>query len=236
MQTPDRGFTRIVIEKPFGRDLRSYKILSASLSQYFNEQQLYRIDHYLGKSVVPTIGILQYSNVWLTSIWNYKHISAVYIVWKERHSLEKRGGGYFDNFGIVRDVLQNHLLQLLTLVAMEQPVSDKVDGIRNAKMKVLENMEILHSENVFLGQYEGYGKHVNSVASTTPTYGMVVCRVNTPRWQGVPFVMEAGKALDENGCEVRMKFHNSVENMPANALVLRLQPDPAIYIRCVVMI
>ena len=234
LQTPTRGFTRIVMEKPFGRDLYSYRELRTSLGNVCPEPYLYRIDHYLGKTVVQGLWTLRFTNKWLESIWSNKTIRSVYIVWKEMDSLENRGGGYFDNYGIVRDVLQNHLLQLLTLVAMERPAGDTVDAVRNAKICVLETMDVIQQENVLLGQYNGYGMHVNHVESTTPTYAMVACRVRTPRWNHVPFVMEAGKALNENVCEVRMQFHSS-KNAPVNELVLRLQPNPAVYIRCVQM-
>jgi len=231
MQSFEMGWTRIVIEKPFGRDLETYRDLSRSLQQYFHEFQVYRMDHYLGKSMVQGLLALRFQNTWLEErLWNNRTIKSVYIVWKERDTLQGRGGGYFDAYGIVRDVVQNHLLQLLTLVAMERP-DYTVDSIRNEKVRVLQNMSVIQPQDVLLGQYEGYGEDVKNNQSQTPTFALVACHVNTPRWKNVLFVMEAGKALDENVCEVRLQFHSSCPAMPGNELVLRIQPNPAIWMR-----
>lgn len=228
-----RGWTRLVIEKPFGRDLESCQALIHQLGKEFEEHSLYRIDHYLGKEVVQNLITLRFSNTWLEHIWNRNAVSAVHIAFKEPFGTMGRGG-YFDASGILRDILQNHLLQVLTLVAMEPPTSLQGNDIRDRKVEVLESMSTLKIEDCLLGQYEGYTDDdtIHNNDTNTPTYAAVQCRVNTPRWEGVPFVIEAGKALNERICQVRIQFH-PVPGLPRNELVLRLQPDPAIYMRYV---
>jgi glucose-6-phosphate 1-dehydrogenase len=216
MQTPECGWTRIVVEKPFGRDLATYQELQHALSNCFDESILYRIDHYLAKTMVEQIIPLRQKNLWK------KRVSSVYIVWKETHSLKTRGGGYFDHYGIVRDVVQNHLLQLLTLIAME--LNDVVDvSIHERKCKVLEQTRVVGP--ALFGQYQGYGNDVGNAKSATPTYALVRLQVNTPQWNGVPFIIEAGKALHESVCEIRLQLDSPgcVE-----VVVLRVQPNPAI--------
>ena len=151
-------------------------------------------------------------------------------------------GGYFDKYGIIRDILQNHLLQVLTLFAMEPPEKDDADAIRDAKVEVLKNMDILKIEDCLLGQYEGYSDDptIENKDTNCPTYAAIRCRVHTPRWEGVPFILQAGKALDEKLCEVRVRYKPSKlsESMrrskgssagpTASELVMRLQPSPSL--------
>jgi glucose-6-phosphate 1-dehydrogenase len=224
------GFFRVVLEKPFGRDTASCQELLQTLEkQKWPEHELYRIDHYLGKEMVQNLMTLRQCNPWINTIWNKNTIQAVHLVFKEPFGTEGRGG-YFDPFGIIRDILQNHLLQVLTLVAMDLPTKWSANDIRNAKVKVLKNMSTIKLEDCLLGQYDGY-KDDNTIENrdtVSPTYACIHARVNTKTWKGVPFIMEAGKALDEGVCEVRLHFHGSSKSQP-NALVLRLQPTPAIY-------
>lgn len=149
-------------------------------------------------------------------------------------------GGYFDKYGIIRDILQNHLLQVLTLFAMEPPETEDADAIRDAKVEVLKNMDILELQDCLLGQYDGYADDhtIHNKDTNCPTYAAIRCKINTPRWEGVPFILQAGKAMDEKLCEVRVRYKPAsglqtmrrtsksfIEHTPAE-MVLRLQPDP----------
>lgn len=171
-------------------------------------------------------------------MWNRNAIESVTITFKEPFGTEGRGG-YFDNFGIIRDILQNHLLQVLSVVAMEPPVGDDGDSIRNAKVDVLENMDPISLDDVLLGQYDGYSDDptIENKDTNCPTYAAIRCWIHTPRWEGVPFLMQAGKALDEKLCEVRVRFKppTTLKSIGANAiklssneLVFRLQPNPSL--------
>jgi glucose-6-phosphate 1-dehydrogenase len=263
------GFTRIVLETPFGRDTPSSQLLLDALTrQKWTEDHLYRIDHYLGKEMLQNILVMRQSNPWLRGIWCKEMVQSVHIILKEPFQAhESRNGYLFDSCGIIRDVVQNHLLQILTLVAMELPVpaaaansssnsnnnagnleaedvsmeltaavansssnSNNAEAIRNAKMQVLKNIPEVHLQDCLLGQYDGYRNdpNITNPESIAPTYAAVKLNVNTPTWKGVPFVLEAGKALDEGLCEVRLHFHGSTESQP-NALVMRLDPSPALY-------
>ena len=151
------GWNRLVVEKPFGRDLESFLQLSRELSM-FSEDELFRIDHYLGKEMVQNLMVLRFANSFLSPLWNRQHIASVVITFKEPIDVEGRGG-YFDEFGIVRDVMQNHLLQMMSLVAMEPPVSLSAEDVRDEKTKVLRAVRPLRIEDVVLGQYAGDATH-----------------------------------------------------------------------------
>lgn len=237
------GWTRIIVEKPFGHDLESCNELTQALAKNFDESHLYRIDHYLGKEMVQNLMIMRFGNVWFERLWSRTDVAAVLLTFKEPFGTDGRGG-YFDKYGIIRDILQNHLLQVLTLVCMEPP--GKVDGteggedIRNCKVNVLKCIPEIKIEDCVLGQYEGYhdDPSVLDKSSTTPTFAALRIFVNTPRWHGVPFILKAGKALDERKAEVRIQFKDApaAEFMfdspcPRNELVIRLQPREAIYMK-----
>ncbi|KAK4324918.1 hypothetical protein Pmani_004478 [Petrolisthes manimaculis] len=239
------GWTRIIIEKPFGRDSESSSKLSNHLGSLFKEEELYRIDHYLGKEMVQNIIPLRFGNQIFEPTWNRDNIASVFISFKEPFGTHGRGG-YFDEFGIIRDVMQNHLLQILCLVAMEKPCSTAADDIRDEKVKVLKSMDELMLDDVVLGQYvgdpEGEGDAKDgylddptvSQGSATPTYALAVTKINNERWDGVPFILGCGKAVDERTVEVRIQhrdvdgdlFHGQTKR---NELVIRIQPDRAIY-------
>lgn len=234
------GWTRVIIEKPFGRDLASCQKLLQTLSKEFDEHHIYRIDHYLGKEVVQNIMLFRFGNSWLEHMWSKDAIQSVTISFKEPFGTEGRGG-YFDHYGIIRDILQNHLLQVLALVAMEPPQGDDGDAIRDAKTQVLKNMDPLSLDDVLLGQYHGYSDDptipIENKDTNCPTYCAIRCQIHTPRWEGVPFILQAGKALDEQLCEVRIRFkppkslyavQTQAKKLQANELVMRLQPDPAL--------
>ncbi|XP_070567072.1 glucose-6-phosphate 1-dehydrogenase-like [Ptychodera flava] len=240
-----KGWTRVIVEKPFGKDSESSAKLSNHLSSLFSEEEIYRIDHYLGKEMVQNLMILRFGNMIFGPSWNRNHIASVVITFKEPFGTQGRGG-YFDEFGIIRDVMQNHLLQILTLVAMEKPVSTDAEAIRNEKVKVLRCMPELKLENVVLGQYVGNpdGKGDEKLGylddstvpkgSVTPTFAAAVFYICNERWDGVPFILKCGKALNERKAEVRIQFHEPPgdifqSQLQRNELVIRVQPDEAVY-------
>jgi len=214
MQDEAVGWTRLIVEKPFGRDLESFEELNAKLSQHFEEDHIYRIDHYLGKELVQNLQVLRFSNIWFEKVWNAENIQCVIFTFKEPFGTEGRGG-YFDQYGIIRDICQNHLLQVMTLTCMEPPT--KVEGpmagnaVRDAKVKVLNATSPLTVEDALLGQYEGYAddETITNKDTNTPTFCVLKFNVNTPRWHGVPFFMKAGKALDERKAEIRIQFKDA---------------------------
>jgi glucose-6-phosphate 1-dehydrogenase len=244
VQDEDKGFTRVVVEKPFGRDTESFEKLNKEISDQFSEKQIYRIDHYLGKDMVQNLTVLRFSNTWFEKIWNQGDIQCVMLTFKEDFGTQGRGG-YFDKYGIIRDVLQNHLMQMLSLLAMETPST--VQGpqagkaIRDAKVAVLNSISPIKIEDCVLGQYEGYADDpsIENKDTNTPTFAVIKLSVNTPRWAGVPFIMKAGKALDERKSEMRIQFKDapaasflfSGQDCPRNELVMRLQPRESVYLK-----
>lgn len=249
----DRGplWSRVVIEKPFGKDRESSDLLTSELSRIFTEEQTYRIDHYLGKEVIQNLMVLRFTNLIFEPLWNRDYIDRVCIDWKEDIGLEGRAG-YFDDYGIIRDVLQNHLLQILSLIAMEKPASTNAKDVTDEKLKILKSIHPLQMNNLHVGQYQAGelrgGRHVGYTEeasvpddSRTPTYAAAVLRINNERWQGVPFVISAGKGLNEHVNEVRIHFKDLPDNIfcdseaciPGNQLVIRIQPDETIYLKIV---
>jgi glucose-6-phosphate 1-dehydrogenase len=188
-----RGWSRIIVEKPFGKDLASSKLLSDHLASLYTEDQLYRIDHYLGKEMVQNLMTIRFSNQLFNPTWNRNNIASILISFKEPFGTEGRGG-YFDEFGVIRDIMQNHLLQILTLVAMEKPASVHPDDIRDEKVKVLKCIQPLTLDDVVLGQYVGDEEGTGEAKlgylddptvpkdSTTPTYALAVLKINNERW------------------------------------------------------
>ncbi|KAI8987752.1 glucose-6-phosphate dehydrogenase [Mycotypha africana] len=236
------GSVRLIVEKPFGKDTDSSNHLAHELGKLFKENEIYRIDHYLGKEMVKNIMNLRFANVLFGHAWNRTYIDNVQITFKEPFGTEGRGG-YFDEFGIIRDVIQNHLLQVLTLVAMERPISTDAEAIRDEKVKVLKCIEPIRIENTLLGQYVGDGdkpgykddESLKDKDSLTPTFAAVACFINNERWEGVPFILKAGKALNEAKVEVRLQFHRVAGNLfgssARNELVIRIQPNEAVYMK-----
>ncbi|KAJ7545096.1 hypothetical protein O6H91_09G107200 [Diphasiastrum complanatum] len=235
-----RGWTRVVVEKPFGKDLASAEELSKELGDLFTEQQIYRIDHYLGKEIVQNLLVMRFANRFFVPIWNRDNIANVQIVFKENFGTEGRGG-YFDEYGIIRDIIQNHLLQVLCLVAMEKPVSLSPEHVRDEKVKVLRAIEPIQNKDVVLGQYDSYRDDPTvSRDSRTPTFAAVVVRINNERWDGVPFILRAGKALDSRKAEIRVQFRDApgdifkCKKQGRNEFVMRLQPSEAMYMKLTV--
>ncbi|KAJ6329542.1 hypothetical protein OIU77_011087 [Salix suchowensis] len=244
------GWTRVIVEKPFGRDSESSGELTRCLKQYLTEDQIFRIDHYLGKELVENLSVLRFSNLVFEPLWSRDYIRSVQLIFSEDFGTEGRGG-YFDNYGIIRDIMQNHLLQILALFAMETPVSLDAEDVRNEKS--LRSMKPLKLGDVIVGQYKGHSKSGRSYpaytddptvpkGSLTPTFAAAALFINNARWDGVPFLMKAGKALHTRRAEVRVQFRHVPGNlykrnfgtdldMATNELVLRVQPDEAIYLR-----
>ncbi|KIY96886.1 glucose-6-phosphate 1-dehydrogenase [Monoraphidium neglectum] len=208
----ETGWTRVIVEKPFGRDSDSSKELAEGLARHLSEDQIYRIDHYLGKELIENLTVLRFSNSVFEPLWSRQHIRNVQVIFSENFGTEGRGG-YFDRYGIIRDVIQNHLLQILALFAMEQPVSLDAEDIRNEKVKVLRSMKVVGTEDVVVGQYRAKGSLPGYLDDTTvpkgsltPTFAAVAMFIDNARWDGVPFLLKAGKALHKRYAEIRVQF------------------------------
>ncbi|CAL5371700.1 unnamed protein product [Camellia sinensis] len=234
------GWTRIVVEKPFGKDLDSSEQLSAQIGELFDEQQIYRIDHYLGKELVQNLLVLRFANRFFLPLWNRDNIDNVQIVFREDFGTEGRGG-YFDEYGIIRDIIQNHLLQILCLIAMEKPISLTPEHIRDEKVKVLQSVLPIEDEEVLLGQYDGYTDDPTVPDnSNTPTFATMILQIHNERWEGVPFILKAGKALNSRKAEIRIQFKTvpgdifKCQKQGRNEIVIRLQPSEAIYMKVTV--
>jgi glucose-6-phosphate 1-dehydrogenase len=232
---------RVVLEKPFGTDLASAVTLNNQVHKALNENQVYRIDHYLGKETVQNILFTRFANTIFEPIWNRTYIDHVQITVAEMVGLEHRAG-FYDSVGVLRDMFQNHLLQLLTLVAMEPPASFSASHLRNEKVKVLSAVPPMTPEqvsaNTVRAQYKGYRNeeqvHPNS---TTPTYAALRLYINNWRWKGVPFYLRSGKNLAEKQSQIIIQFKEPplamfpMQTMKPNMLVLYLQPDEGLHVR-----
>jgi len=242
----DSGFNRLVLEKPFGRDTASALELNARLSSVFSEEHIYRMDRYLGKEIVENLLVMRFANRFFSPIWNRDNIKNVQIIFKEPYGAEDQNRtAYFDSQGIMRDVMQNHLLQILALVAMDKPASLSHEDIRDEKLKVLRCVQNIKDEDMVVAQYtagnghRGYKEHP-SVAddSTAPTFCMAVLYVRNERWDGVPFILKAGKGLNERRSEVRIQLRDvpgdlfsEEQGQGPNEFVLRMQPEEELYLK-----
>ncbi|KNZ79820.1 Glucose-6-phosphate 1-dehydrogenase [Termitomyces sp. J132] len=235
------GINRIIVEKPFGKDLDSARELLSSLKQYWTEDETFRIDHYLGKEMVKNLLVLRFANIAMGAAWDKNSISNVQITFKEPFGTEGRGG-YFDEFGIIRDILQNHLLQVLSILTMERPVSFAAEDIRDEKVKVLRCIPPIERSDTLLGQYvaangkPGYlDDETVPPQSVCPTFAATTLWIHNPRWEGVPFILKAGKALNEAKVEVRIQFKDVTQgifkDIARNELVIRIQPSEAVYLK-----
>lgn len=235
------AWRRVVLEKPFGTNLETAITLNKQVHKALNENQIYRIDHYLGKETVQNILFTRFANTIYEPIWNRNYIDHVQITVAEKVGLEHRAG-FYDSVGVLRDMFQNHLLQLLTLVAMEPPASFNASHLRNEKVKVLSAIKPMTPEqvstNTVRAQYKGYTeeKDVNP-ESTTPTYAALRLFINNWRWQGVPFYLRSGKNLAEKQSQIIIQFKEPplamfpMQTMKPNMLVLFLQPDEGVHLR-----
>jgi glucose-6-phosphate 1-dehydrogenase len=230
---------RIVIEKPFGTDLASACELNAEIHSVFDERQVYRIDHYLGKETAQNIMFLRFANAIFEPIWNRNYVDNVQITALESVDVGHRGD-YYDKSGVFRDMFQNHLLQLLTLIAMEPPASFDADLMRNEKVKLLKSVRPIDPLDTVAAQYEDYRKTPGVAKdSHTPTYGAIKLFIDNWRWQGVPFYLRSGKAVNRKLTEISVVFreppHRLFENgqpghFTSNNLSICVQPDEGIHL------
>lgn len=227
--------SRIVLEKPIGRDLASARAINEGVGAVFDEQRTFRIDHYLGKETVQNLMVLRFANMLVEPIWSRASIDHVQITVAEDIGVEGRGG-YYDKSGALRDMVQNHLLQLLCLVALESPNSIEADAIRTEKLKVLSALKRIGPAearaDTVRGQYEGYTQEIGA-DSNTETFVALKAEINTLRWAGVPFYLRTGKRMASRRSEIVVQFANMPvamfgEDVAPNRLVLRLQPDEGV--------
>jgi glucose-6-phosphate 1-dehydrogenase len=253
LSSEEKGWSRVVVEKPFGRDLESARELNNLIARVFDETQIYRIDHYLGKETVQNIIFFRFSNSMFEPIWNRNYVDYVEITAAETEGVGTRGG-YYEEAGALRDMVANHLLQLLTLTAMAPPVEFDADAVRNEKTRVLRSIHPMTPDEVAArvvrGQY-GAGEIDGQLApdyreekgvakdSITETYAAVEFRVENWRWSGVPFYVRTGRRLSRNVTEIAVHFKRTPQALFArapedqtepNVIVLRIQPDEGIIV------
>ena len=241
--------TRIVVEKPIGRDMESAHALNDTLGEVFDESQIFRIDHYLGKETVQNLMALRFANALYEPLWNSAHIDHVQITVAESVGLEGRAG-YYDKAGALRDMVQNHMMQLLCLVAMEAPSNMDADAVRDEKLKVLRSLEPITEANAekmtVRGQYtsgasaggpvKGYLEELEGGESDTETFVAIKANIANWRWAGVPFYLRTGKRLAQRVSEIVISFKpvphsifgSAAGRLIANQLVMRLQPDEGV--------
>ncbi len=197
---------RLVVEKPFGRDLASARELNATLHQWFDEEAIFRIDHFLGKEALRALLVSRFANAILEPLWNRTYVKAVKITMAEAFGVQDRGA-FYDSVGALRDVMQNHLLQMVSLIAMEQPINESSKALRDEKAKMLVATQPVDPKHYVRGQYEGY-LEVPGVkpGSDTETFGAFRLDIDAPRWAGVPFFLRAGKAMADTVTEVTIEF------------------------------
>ncbi|MDQ6971264.1 MAG: glucose-6-phosphate dehydrogenase, partial [Mariprofundaceae bacterium] len=247
LASEEDGFRRLVVEKPFGMDLQSAEQLNGDIQNYFDESQIYRIDHYLGKEAVQNLMVFRFGNSVLEPLWNRNYIDHVQITVSESLGIGYRAG-YYDTSGALRDMIQSHLMQVMSLVAMEPPLSLDADDVRDEKMKVLRSIRPFSPEMIktdtLRAQYDAGevdGAAVNayreeagiSADSCTETFAAVKFHIDNWRWQGVPFVLRTGKRLPHRVSEICIRFKEppqklfelNEENVRNNELIFRLQPD-----------
>ena len=246
----DKRFSRVIIEKPFGRDVASAAELQQDIAKHLDESQIYRIDHYLGKETVQNLLVFRFANAIFESLWNYKHIDHVQITVAEDIGIGTRGH-FFEEEGLLRDIVQNHMMQLLTLFAMEPPVNLSAGAIRDEKVKVLQSIRPIDLDHhVIRGQYGpgfssaepavGYRQEANvNPKSSIETFVALKLFVDNWRWAGVPFYLRAGKRLPKRATEIAVTFKDAPgvlfqqrdKHNPPNVLALRIQPNEGISMR-----
>jgi glucose-6-phosphate 1-dehydrogenase len=251
VQEENGRWARVIIEKPFGHDLESARLLNAELKRVLSERQIYRIDHYLGKETVQNVMVFRFTNNIIEPLWNRNYVDHVQITAAETVGVEHRGG-FYETAGALRDMVPNHLFQLMTMTAMEPPISFDADEVRNKQAEVLHAIQPLAPEDVLTnmvrGQYgEGFidGQHVVgyrqepdvSPNSNTETFVAMKLQIDNWRWAGVPFYLRTGKRLAKRATEIVIQFRSTpfvlfrntaVKNLETNRLVIHIQPDEGI--------
>ena len=233
---------RLVVEKPLGHDGASSRAINAELAEIFDESQIYRIDHYLGKETVQNLMALRFANVIFESLWNNHHIDHVQITVAETVGVDGRAG-YYDKYGAIRDMVQNHLLQLVCLVAMEPPSFFDADQVRDEKLRVLRAVRPLTAADIQCGQYQEYTQELGE-RSDTETFVAMKLAIDNWRWAGVPFYIRTGKKLERRASEIVITFkqrpHDIFErnggaaiDSPPNRLIIRLQPSEGLRLQLI---
>ncbi|NMA85145.1 MAG: glucose-6-phosphate dehydrogenase [Epulopiscium sp.] len=249
MTEKEGSWRRVVIEKPFGQDLESAQYLNHKITHAFSEENTYRIDHYLGKEMLQNIMVIRFANAFFEPIWNNKYIDHIQISSSEVVGVEERGG-YYEKAGVLKDMLQNHMLQLLALTAMEPPVRLDTQSIRDEKVKVLKGLQQMSTEevkaNVIWGQYGAAGeikgyREENRISpeSNTETFMALKVQIENFRWSGVPFYIRTGKRMPTKSTEIIVQFKSmpkilywqEYEDLQPNLLVIRVQPMEGVFMQ-----
>ncbi|SLN46740.1 Glucose-6-phosphate 1-dehydrogenase [Roseovarius albus] len=234
------GESRIVVEKPFGRDLESARALNKVLAEHFEENQIYRIDHYLGKETVQNLMAIRFGNMLFEPLWNSQYVDHIQITVAESVGVGGRGG-YYDRAGAMRDMMQNHMMQLLCLIAMEPPAKFNPDAVRDEKLKVIRALDPVREEDIVRGQYEGtedllgYRREAENPESTTESFVALKAHVSNWRWANTPFYLRTGKRLRERASEIAIVFKDAPHSIfdedagrHRNILTIKLQPNEGI--------
>ncbi|HUP64619.1 MAG TPA: glucose-6-phosphate dehydrogenase [Thermoanaerobaculia bacterium] len=225
---------RVIVEKPFGRDLASARALNSTLHELFDESEIFRIDHFLGKEPVQNLLVFRFANMFLEPIWNRSYVDSIQITMAESFGVRGRGR-FYEEAGAIRDVIQNHLLQVVSFLAMEPPATTYTESLRDEQVKVFRTTRPLQPDEVVRGQFRGY-REVEGVAtdSTVETFAAVRLHIDSWRWDGVPFLIRAGKKMAETATEVRVEFKrpplSDIAMGGQNYVRFRLNPDVTIAI------
>ncbi len=235
--------TRIVVEKPFGHDLDSARALNATLATHFDESQIYRIDHYLGKETVQNLMAVRFGNMLFEPLWNSQYVDHIQVTVAETVGIDGREG-YYEHAGAMRDMVQNHLMQLLCLIAMEPPAKFDPDAVRDEKLKVIRALDAVEPHHIVRGQFSagpqgpGYREVVGKPRSTTESYVALRAHVSNWRWAGTPFYLRTGKRLVARSSVINVMFKDAPHSIfgedagrHANVLSIRLQPNEGITLK-----